>query len=116
MNNSKLKERRRTLRRTSTDAEVKLWSKLRNKQLLGYKFFRQYSVSNFIVDFYCPVKKLVIELDGSQHAEDQTVQYDKQRTLQLEALNIKIIRFWNTDVTSNLNLVLEKISSTLELT
>ena len=61
------KTRRRSLRKSSTDAERKLWSKLRNKQLAGLKFFRQYSVGPYILDFYCPTLRLDIEADGGQH-------------------------------------------------
>ena len=71
--------KRRGLRKTQTDAEKKLWQKLRNKQFLWYKFFRQYGISSYIVDFYCAQLKLVIELDGSQHYTENGLAYDEER-------------------------------------
>jgi Uncharacterized protein conserved in bacteria len=71
INNEKFKPLRQTLRHQQTDAEKKLWNALRGRQLLGLRFCRQFSVDNFILDFYCPEKKLAIELDGGQHADEQ---------------------------------------------
>lgn len=93
------KERRRLLRKSQTDAERKLWGILRNKQLNGLKFFRQYSVSKYILDFYCPAIRLAIEVDGGQHAESK---YDDIRTNYLKSKNIFVIRFWNNEVLNNL--------------
>lgn len=72
------KTRRSTLRNAATPHEVKLWARLRRDQL-GYRFRRQYGIGNYIVDFYCPTKKLVVEIDGSQHFENKTIMYDREK-------------------------------------
>jgi very-short-patch-repair endonuclease len=108
-NTPNLKIRRRNLRKSSTDAERKLWSKLRDKQLLNLKFFRQYSVGPYILDFYCPTKRLAIELDGSQHATTDKRFYDEKRSLYLKKFNLQVLRFWDNDVLKNTDGVLLKI-------
>lgn len=100
------KEVRRKLRKDSTSQEKILWDCLRNN-LLGVKFRRQYSVGRYIVDFYSSDKRLAIELDGSQHKENK--KYDNERTKLFNDLNIKVIRFWNSEVEKNINGVIEKI-------
>jgi very-short-patch-repair endonuclease len=110
-NNQKLKERRQALRKSQTDAEKKLWQVLRNKQLNGLKFFRQYSIGNYILDFYCPEIRLAIEVDGSQHIESE---YDEKRTDYLRQENVFVLRFWNNDVLSNLDGVYTKILFNIE--
>lgn len=110
-NNSKLRDFRKELRNEQTEAEKILWSKLRNNQI-GYKFRRQYSIGAFIADFYCPKKRLVIELDGSQHIDN--IEYDKERTKYFNSLNIDVLRFWNNEVFDNLEGVMEKILRILE--
>lgn len=112
-NKSELKNRRRALRKNFTDTERKLWSRLRNRQLSGYKFFRQYSVGPYIVDFYCPAIKLAIELDGGQHAQGMQAFYDKKRTEYLNEHNIKVIRFWDNETLKNTDGVLVEISRNL---
>ena len=106
------KNQRRTLRNSATPHELKLWSRLKHDQL-GVRFRRQYGIGSYIVDFYCPVKKLVIELDGSQHFDDTAVEYDRGRTQFLESHECAILRFTNADINSNLDGVLLKISSIL---
>jgi len=103
------KTHRRNLRKASTDAERKLWSKLRNKQLSGLKFFRQYSVGSYILDFYCPAVRLGIEADGSQHGTTRK-DYDEKRTRYLEQFNIVVLRFWDNDILKNIDGVILKIS------
>ena len=98
---------RRKLRKSATLHEIILWSRIRRNQL-GYKFRRQHSIGKYIVDFYCPEKKLIIELDGGQHAEKQK-DYDKQRDEYLKNLGFIIFRFWDSDINSNLEGVLQKI-------
>jgi len=110
-NDRNLKERRRTLRKSQTDAERKLWQVLRNRQLNGLKIFRQYSAGNYILDFYCPTKRLAVEVDGGQHSESE---YDDKRTNYLQQENIFVLRFWNNDVLNNLDGVYEKIISIIE--
>ena len=112
-NKTILKERRRELRHNQTDAEKALWKHLRNKSFRGLKFFRQYSVSAYIIDFYCPEYKIAAELDGGQHAEKENKEYDRARTANLASLGIKIIRFWNNDVLRNIEGVLEEITGRL---
>jgi very-short-patch-repair endonuclease len=104
-----LKSRRKELRNGSTPAEIKLWSMLQHSNLGGHKFRRQHSVGAYILDFYCPSEKLAVELDGDSHFTDDAIEYDRERTAYLNALNIKVVRFLNTDVYDNLNVVCERI-------
>lgn len=90
------KIRRLHLRKKQTPAEVVLWSYLRSERLGGYKFYRQFSIGQFILDFYCHSQKLAIELDGEIHKEHKN--YDINRTIYLENNGITVIRFWNKDV------------------
>ncbi|MDO8583749.1 MAG: DUF559 domain-containing protein [bacterium] len=106
-NNPIFKSRRRFLRREQTDSERLLWSRLRSKQFFGLKFFRQFSVGPYILDFYCPAKYLAIEVDGSKHLEQKT--YDQERTLFLNSHRIEVVRFWSNDVMRNLEGVLQEI-------
>ena len=99
----------RRLRRDSTDVERILWFALRDR-LPGWKFRRQHPIGRRIVDFACPERKLAIELDGGQHNVDQQRRKDDRRTRWLGANGIKLVRFWNNDVTGNLQGVLEEIA------
>lgn len=112
-NNQKLKKKRREFRRNQTDAEKTLRARLRNKQFYGVKFFRQYSMGEYILDFYCPLLKAAIELDGGQHAEDEQRNRDTIRTNYLQTHEITVLRFWNNDVLSNMEGVLEEMSTRL---
>ena len=103
----------RELRLRTTEAEQKLWSLLRNRQLKGKKFRRQHAIANYVSDFYCNESKLVIELDGSFHTEAETKEYDKSRTNLLNELGITVLRFWNEEVIKDPGKVLEKISEYL---
>jgi len=107
-NKTPLKSKRRRLRKDSIDAEKKLWSKLRARQLNGFKFYRQFSAGPFIVDFYCSSCRLAIELDGGQHAEENYIIYDKNRTDYLLRNKIYLLRFWNNDVLINIDGVLKE--------
>ena len=104
-----LKSRRKELRNNSTPAEKLLWSILQHCNLGGYKFRRQHSVGAYILDFYCPSEKLAVELDGDSHFTEDAIVYDLERTAYLNALNIKVLRFNNTEVYDNLNVVCERI-------
>lgn len=104
-----LKDRRRDLRARSTDAERLLWQKLRGRQVCNLKFFRQFSVGPYILDFYCPEKKIAIELDGSQHTTEQGVAYDVERTAYLTGKDVKVMRFWNNEVLTNVDGVVMKV-------
>ena len=100
-------KRQRALRRNMTDAERKLWSALRGKQLQGLKFRRQHPYEDFILDFVCLEKKLVVEVDGGQHQDRIAV--DSKRTSVLEHAGFRVIRFWNHEVLQQLESVVEKI-------
>ena len=102
----------RKLRRESTDAERKLWSRLRSQQL-GYKFRRQVPIDRFIADFACIEAKLVIEVDGGQHNRQIHVERDRDRTAAIEAAGYLVMRFWNNEVLNNIDGVLERIIETL---
>jgi very-short-patch-repair endonuclease len=106
----KLKKLSRQLRENMTDAERHLWAKIRMKQLKGYQFYRQKPVGDFIVDFFCPKAKLVIEIDGSHHLIGETVEYDRIRDDYLSSLGLRVLRFTNNDVLSHTNGVVEKIA------
>ena len=104
----------RELRQRQTEAEKILWYKLRNRQLDGAKFRRQHPIGNYIVDFACLEKNLIIEIDGSQHNKEQAKEKDEQRTLWLEKESYKIIRFWNSDILNNIEGVLLYIKNVLD--
>jgi very-short-patch-repair endonuclease len=107
--NKELKLRSQKLRSSMTDAEIKLWSKLRRKQIHNLQFSRQKPIGNFIVDFYCPMARLVIEVDGGQHYLEQGMARDAARDNYLSGLGLKVIRFSNRDVLDNLDGVLAVI-------
>jgi very-short-patch-repair endonuclease len=108
----KLKPLGRQMRCEPTLAEEKLWQKLRNKQLCGFKFRRQHSVDRFIVDFYCAQANLIIEIDGSIHEYTQIEDAIRQEFL--ESLGFRVIRFRNEEVLNSLEGVLEKIAGELQ--
>ncbi len=109
-NNQYLKIRRKSLRNQMSEPEQKLWYHLRAKNLKKYKFRRQFSVGNFILDFFCPQLKLAIEIDGDSHfINSRTIEHDKIRGEYLKQFGIQILRFNNDEVNTNLNSVLEKI-------
>ena len=87
-------QRSRTIRRDQTDVERKLWAALRGRQLSGFKFRRQHPVDRYFADFVCMEAKLVVELDGGQHAEQ--FEYDARRSEVLEAAGFRVIRFWKS--------------------
>ena len=97
----------RNLRKNQTDVEKLLWRHLRNRQILGQKFRRQCPIDTYIVDFVCLELKLIIELDGGQHAVQ--TELDQHRTRQLKQRGFKLLRFWNNDVIQNTSGVLESI-------
>ncbi|CAO3400061.1 Crossover junction endodeoxyribonuclease RuvC (EC 3.1.22.4) [Azospirillum palustre] len=107
-------ERARDLRMNATDVEKIVWQKLRNAQL-GAKFRRQESILGFVADFVAHDHRLIVELDGGQHAE-QRAAHDERRSRMLEQAGFRILRFWNTDVIDNLDGVLETIRARLEET
>lgn len=96
----------KTMRSNATDAEHLMWQLLRAKRFMNLKFRRQHVIAPYIVDFYCHELGLVIELDGSQHGTDDGKEYDSERTKFLEALDVKVVRYWNHDVLKNTESVL----------
>lgn len=113
-NDPTTKSKRRCLRRNATDAEQKLWSILRNRQVASLKFLRQYGVGPYILDFYCPERRLAIEVDGRQHADVYGRRHDAPRDSYLRELNIRVIRFWNNDVLQNIEGVWKMIEEETE--
>jgi very-short-patch-repair endonuclease len=109
-NDPTLKQRRRELRRNQSNAERALWAKVRNKQFLGMKFFRQYSIGPYILDFYCPTVKLAVELDGGQHNQSNNREHDTARSDYLKAQGIDVMRFWNNEVLLDVQSVLSKLA------
>jgi very-short-patch-repair endonuclease len=103
----------RKLRRDMTDAERRLWSRLRASQLDGRKFVTQFPIGDAVADFACRSARLVVELDGGQHAE--AAEADAERTRLIEAHGYTVIRFWNSDVMGNLDGVLEAILQHLRI-
>jgi len=103
----------RALRGTMTDAEQLVWYCLRRKQLGGFRFRRQHPFERFVLDFYCCEVKLAIELDGGQHNEPDVKAHDKERTAFLARHGIQVLRFWNNEVFTNLEGVLQKIYDVL---
>lgn len=108
--NPKLKEHSRTLRTNMTDAEQVLWQHIRRKQIQGVQFYRQKPLLAFIVDFYCPAAKLVIELDGSQHFEEEHRAKDQARDAVLTGLGLQVLRFDNRQVLLERDAVLNVIN------
>ena len=108
-NRKETKTLRNNLRQKQTDAERILWSRLRNKQMNGLKFFRQYGIGRYIADFYCPKIKVIVEIDGGGHYTEEGQAYDTVRSETLESIGISILRFSNTEVLNQLDSVLERI-------
>jgi very-short-patch-repair endonuclease len=107
--NKNLKRPARTLRKGMTDAEQTLWFHLRRKQILGIQFYRQKPIGPYIVDFYAPSVKLVIEADGSQHLEDANREYDAMRDAFLREYDLLVLRFDNRQVLSETPAVMAEI-------
>ena len=104
-----LKHPARNLRKNMTDSEVRLWSRLRRKQLLGVQFYRQRPIGKYIVDFFAPKANLVIEVDGSQHRYNENETRDRVRNSFLEKIDILVLRFNSREVITNTDVVIEKI-------
>jgi very-short-patch-repair endonuclease len=96
-----------------TETEIFLWNRIRRKQLNGYQFYRQRNIGNYIVDFYCPAAKLIIELDGGQHYSEDGIKEDKLRDDFLSSLGLRILRFSDREVFKNIEGILEKICQCL---
>ena len=105
-------DRAKQLRQQPTNAEIRLWSRLRRKQLDGLRFRRQAPLGPYFVDFFCPDAKLIIEVDGGQHATQQD--YDTHRTNWLEERGYRVLRFWNEDIAIHPEWVLAEIRAALD--
>jgi very-short-patch-repair endonuclease len=111
--NNSLKNTARTLRKNMTDSERSLWSRIRRKQLKGFQFYRQKTVGNYIVDFYCPSGGIIVEVDGSQHYQERERNRDKIRDAYLSKLGFRVLRFPNWEVMNELEDVVESICAQL---
>jgi len=111
-NIKRLSERRKNLRNNSTPEEILLWIRLKNSQT-GFKWRRQHSIGGYITDFYCPEKKLVVEIDGPQHLERENKEYDAVRLKFLEGLDIKVLRFKNKEIATETERVVRRIQLAL---
>ena len=103
--------RARSLRSQRTEAEHRLWQHLRDRRLAGFKFRRQHQIGPFFADFFCAQARLVVEVDGSQHADDAA--YDLRRERYLAAAGVRVLRFWNHDVLARTEVVLAVIAVAL---
>ena len=108
-------ERCRNLRRNQTDAEKKLWTVLRNRKLAGAKFRRQFSIGNYILDFYSPEHRLGIEADGGQHYEEKFRERDELRVRELSMVGVQILRFSDREILTNIEGVFEVILKAIEI-
>ncbi len=111
---SGLRSLARRLRREMTDAETKLWERLRRKQLAGVQFYRQKPLGDFIVDFHAPAAKLVIEVDGSQHLEQDQRRADDARDEWLRSMGLLVLRYDNAQVLLELDAVVSHINEVVE--
>ena len=100
----------RNLRKNMTPQERKLWKILRNRQIKNLTFKRQYPIGNYIVDFICKEKWLIIEIDGGQHNTPEAIEYDKTRTKYLESRGFTVLRFWNHEIDYEIEGVFLKIN------
>ncbi len=109
-NRPSTRPKRKNLRSSQTEAETVLWERLRDRGFMGYKFYRQYGIGEYIADFYCPQQRLVIEIDGGQHHTGEVREYDDSREKFMSSLAIKTIRFSNRDVLQNIERVMAEIA------
>jgi very-short-patch-repair endonuclease len=113
--NSKLKGLARELRKNMTDAERLLWSKIRGRQINNLQFYRQRIIGDYIVDFYCPKRSLVIEVDGGQHYIPDGQNSDQKRDEHLKLLGLNVVRFSNIEVLKNIDGVIQKVQELLHI-
>ena len=107
--------RARRMRKTLTEAELALWNEPRAHRLMGLSFRRQMPVAGYIVDFACPNHRLIVEIDGSQHALDAALGYDANRTARLEEDGWTVLRFWNDEVLKDIDGVCRHILATIDM-
>ena len=111
-NHHSLKNRRQQLRNRATESEQIIWQKLKSNKL-GYKFIRQYSITGYVLDFFCPQLRIGIEIDGSIHDNLDQIQYDEFRNKYLKAFDIKIIHIKNSEIFQDLDEAIKKIRAAL---
>ena len=104
-------EKAKILRKNLTSQEQKIWNFLRTRTFYGLQFRRQYPIGNYIVDFICREKKLIIEIDGGQHNETKNCTYDNLRTKFLESLGFRVIRYWNSDIDNNIEGIFQDLKN-----
>ena len=109
-----LKGNARSLRARLTDAEQRLWARLRRKHFLGVQFYRQKPIGTYIADFYAPSVRLVVEVDGSQHLDPPQAEHDRRRTAYLEQQGLRVLRFTDRQVLLELDSVAEEILRAME--
>lgn len=114
-NKTSEKEKRRQLRKNQTFCEKIVWLYLRDRKTLGYKFRRQYSIDQFVIDFYCPELKLAVEIDGSFHDNPDQKEYDANRQEYLERFGITFCRITNDELMGNANMAFKNIESAISL-
>ena len=110
----KYEDRRRSLRREATLPEALLWRHLRSNTVEGFKFRRQHQLGNYIADFYCSAASLVLEVDGGQHLEPDSIAYDNARTRYFESRGLRVVRFTNLEVLNEMEGVMARILEALE--
>ena len=110
--NPRMKQIARKLRKDMTLAEILLWKELKGKKVLGYDFHRQKPIDEYVVDFYCPRLKLILEIDGDSH--DGKEESDKIRQEKLESLGLTVLRFWDLDVKANVDGIVGQLKEWIE--
>jgi very-short-patch-repair endonuclease len=111
-NKSSEKAKRKKLRQNSTEAEILIWRFIRNRQIQGFKFKRQYSIDHFVIDFYCPELKLAVEADGATHNESGRKEYDIRREKYLKKFGLNFVRIKDEELFGNPNKAFAKIEDT----
>lgn len=101
------------MRRDATEAEKRLWARLRRRQVAGRRFRRQHPVGTFVVDFCCLEEMLIVEVDGGQHSREETEVRDQRRTAWLERVGYRVLRFWNDQVLTETEAVIETIAAAM---
>ena len=110
-----LKQKAQELRKNTTPQERKLWNLIKNRQFFGHYFRRQFVIEPYIVDFICREKKIIIEIDGSQHLQTKDKVYDKKRTEYLNSLGYIVIRFLNNEIDNNIDGVYERLKTVFKI-
>ena len=113
--NKRLKPLARNLRSNMTDAEQLVWTKVRRKQISDCQFYLQKNIGNYIVDFYCPKAKLIVEIDGGRHYENDGIKKDRERDQYFQMLGFTVLRFSDIDLLKNVDGVVERIQEHLKL-